>query len=137
MAVAWRRHTVRPDNSTRTQCHAAPTMQLGTAKAHPILLQPKLASHMRLLAVPSVLSVQGVQDFSHSTLQRSMGMSLDDAPLSPAEPPTQTGTHPCRRTCRPSRCDRCTARAGGRSHGGSPACVRTPHSSRPPSLGHT
>lgn len=49
-------------------------------------------------------------------------------------PPT---THLCHRTCQPSRCDRCTAKAGGTSHGDTPAYARTPRSTRPPSLDHT
>lgn len=49
--------------------------------------QPKLASHTWLLAVPSLLSVQ---DFNHGTLKHSMGMRLDDAPLSLAEPAIHT-----------------------------------------------
>lgn len=46
-------------------------------------------------------------------------------------------THLCHRTCQPSRCDRCTAKAGGTSRADSPACARTPRSTPPPSLGHT
>lgn len=49
-------------------------------------------------------------------------------------PPT---THLCHRTCQPNRCDRCTAKAGGTSHGDTPAYARTPRSTRPPSLDHT
>lgn len=49
----------------------------------------------------------------------------------------QPVTHLCHRTCRPSRCDRYTAKAGGMSRGDTPAYARTPRSTRPPSLGRT
>lgn len=50
---------------------------------------------------------------------------------------SQPSTHLCHRTCRPSRCDRYTAKAGGMSRGDTPAYARTPRSTRPPSLDHT
>lgn len=49
----------------------------------------------------------------------------------------QPTTHLCHRTCQPSQCDRCTAKAGGMSHGDTPAYAHTPRSTRPPSLDHT
>lgn len=43
----------------------------------------------------------------------------------------------CHRTCLPSHYDRCTARAGDRSHAGSQAFSRSAHSAALPSLDHT
>lgn len=46
-------------------------------------------------------------------------------------------THLCHRTCQPSRCDRCTAKAGGTSREDTLASAHIPRSTRPPSLDHT
>lgn len=122
--------------------HAALTAPTGTARGHgdiPSPAQPMVRVAASYASPPIRAGRAGLQPqpFSQGAAQ---GMS-SGKPFIPCSVPyrchIQPGTHLCRRTCRPSRCDRCTARAGGRSRGGTPACARTPRSARPPSPDRT
>lgn len=88
---------------------------------HPISQAAKTASPRWLLAMPADLSMRVCWA----------------SPLSTRGGDAEPTTHLCHRTCQPSQCDRCTAKAGGTSREDSLAYAHTPRSTPPPSLDHT
>lgn len=119
------------------QCHASsrPSSQGGSVSSltffagrewsqlwqHPISQTPKMTSPRWLLAMLADISMRVCWASAVSTRGEYV----------------KPKTHLCHRTCQPSRCDRCTAKAGGTSREDTLAYARTPRSTPPPSLGRT